>query len=115
MVSWVGLLLRDTKAVVAVRGAVSQPASWQAGVRQGCPLSPLLYLFPADALARWLGPGAPIIRHQGGASANISVLESEARIPWSGHTGRHNIREVYRAIKAAKMSLVFVNTRSRRR
>ncbi len=65
-----------------------------------------------DALARWLGPGAPIIRHQGGASANISVLESEARIPWSGHTGRHNIREVYAAIKAAKMSLVFVNTRS---
>ncbi|HOZ27502.1 MAG TPA: helicase-related protein, partial [Hyphomonadaceae bacterium] len=54
----------------------------------------------------------PIIRHQGGASANISVLDSEARIPWSGHTGRHNIREVYQAIRGAKMSLVFVNTRS---
>ena len=40
------------------------------------------------------------------------VLDSEARIPWSGHTGRHNIREVYEAIKGAKMSLVFVNTRS---
>ena len=65
-----------------------------------------------DALARWLGPDTPIIRHQGGASANISVLDSEARIPWSGHTGRHNIREVYQAIKGAKMSLVFVNTRS---
>ena len=65
-----------------------------------------------DALARWLGPETPIIRHQGGARANISVLESEAHIPWSGHTGRHNIREVYQAIKAAKMSLVFVNTRS---
>ena len=65
-----------------------------------------------DALARWLGPDTPIIRHQGGASANISVLESEARIPWSGHTGRHNIREVYQAIKIAKMTLVLVNTRS---
>nr|HPI49007.1 ligase-associated DNA damage response DEXH box helicase [Hyphomonadaceae bacterium] len=65
-----------------------------------------------DALARWLGPDTPIIRHQGGASANISVLDSEARIPWSGHTGRHNIREVYQAIRGAKMSLVFVNTRS---
>ena len=65
-----------------------------------------------DALARWLGPGTPIIRHQGGAKANIDVLDSEARIPWSGHSGRHNIAEVYQAIKAAKMSLVFVNTRS---
>ena len=34
------------------------------------------------ALSRWLGPDTPIIRHQGGASANISVLDSEARIPW---------------------------------
>ena len=65
-----------------------------------------------EALARWLGPDTPIIRHMGGASANIDVLDSEARIPWSGHSGRHNIREVYQAIKAARMSLVFVNTRS---
>jgi ATP-dependent helicase Lhr and Lhr-like helicase len=65
-----------------------------------------------DALARWLGPETPIIRHMGGAKANISVLDSEARIPWSGHTGRHNIREVYAAIRTAKMSLIFVNTRS---
>ncbi|OYX51387.1 MAG: DNA ligase-associated DEXH box helicase [Alphaproteobacteria bacterium 32-64-14] len=64
------------------------------------------------ALSRWLGPDTPIIRHGGGASANISVLDSEARIPWSGHSGRHNIKEVYQAIKGAKMSLVFVNTRS---
>ena len=65
-----------------------------------------------DALARWLGPGTPIIRHMGGAKANIDVLDSEARIPWSGHSGRHNIREVYQAITKSKMSLVFVNTRS---
>ncbi len=65
-----------------------------------------------DALARWLGPDTPIIRHQGGAKANISVLDSQNRIPWSGHTGRHAIREVYQAIRNANMSLVFVNTRS---
>jgi len=65
-----------------------------------------------DALARWLGPDTPIIRHQGGAEAHIDVLDSEARIPWSGHSGRHNIGEVYRAIRNAKMALVFVNTRS---
>lgn len=65
-----------------------------------------------DALARWLGPDTPIIRSPGGARARIDVLDSEARIPWSGHSGRHNIREVYRAIRDARMSLVFVNTRS---
>ncbi|MEZ6028907.1 MAG: DEAD/DEAH box helicase [Hyphomonadaceae bacterium] len=67
-----------------------------------------------DALARWAGTGGDvlIIRHRSGARANIAVLDSEARIPWSGHSGRHNIGEVYQAIKAAKMSLVFANTRS---
>ena len=65
-----------------------------------------------EALSRWLGPDTPVIRHMGGAQANITVLDSEARIPWSGHSGRHNIREVYDAIKGARMSLVFVNTRS---
>jgi ATP-dependent Lhr-like helicase len=65
-----------------------------------------------EALSRWLGPDTPVIWHMGGAQANITVLDSEARIPWSGHSGRHNIREVYDAIKGARMSLVFVNTRS---
>ena len=65
-----------------------------------------------DALARWLGPETPIIRHMGGAKANIDVLDSQNRIPWSGHTGRHALREVYQQIRQAKMALVFVNTRS---
>ncbi|HEX5006571.1 MAG TPA: ligase-associated DNA damage response DEXH box helicase, partial [Hyphomonadaceae bacterium] len=65
-----------------------------------------------DALARWLGPDTPIIRNTGGAKANISVLDSQNRIPWSGHTGRHALREVYQQIRGAKMALVFVNTRS---
>jgi ATP-dependent Lhr-like helicase len=65
-----------------------------------------------DALARWLGQGTPIIRNTGGAKANIDVLDSQNRIPWSGHTGRHALREVYQQIRGAKMALVFVNTRS---
>jgi ATP-dependent Lhr-like helicase len=65
-----------------------------------------------EALARWLGPDTPIIRNTGGAKANIAVLDSQNRIPWSGHTGRHALREVYQQIRASKMSLVFVNTRS---
>jgi ATP-dependent Lhr-like helicase len=42
----------------------------------------------------------------------VDVLDSDARIPWAGHTARHAMPEVYAAIKAAKLALVFVNTRA---
>lgn len=54
MVAWVSLLLSDTRAVATVSRHVSEPQVWEAGVRQGCPLSPVLYLFVAEALACWL-------------------------------------------------------------
>jgi ATP-dependent helicase Lhr and Lhr-like helicase len=64
------------------------------------------------ALADWLGPDTPLIRHMGGARADLEVLDSENRIPWSGHSGRHAIPEIYERIKRAQMALVFVNTRN---
>ena len=54
LLMWVGLLLRDTKASALVMGQVSRLASFEAGVRQGCPLAPLLYLFVGQALLRFL-------------------------------------------------------------
>jgi hypothetical protein len=54
MVGWVELLLSDTAASAVVNGAVSAPLRYHAGVRQGCPLSPVLYLFFAQALASFL-------------------------------------------------------------
>lgn len=65
-----------------------------------------------DQLARWLGPKTPIIKMDGGATAEMAVLETEERIPWAGHSGRHAVKDVYEKIKTAKMALVFVNTRS---
>ncbi len=65
-----------------------------------------------EELARWLSPEARIIRAQGGVSAEVDILVSRERIPWSGHSGRFAVPEVYEAIKSAKMALVFVNTRS---
>jgi hypothetical protein len=51
---WAGTLLSDTAAAAVVNGYTSEPVAYAEGVRQGCPLAPLLYLFPAWALACWL-------------------------------------------------------------
>ena len=48
------LILSDTYASVNANGTESQRLLWHAGVRQGCPLSPLLYVFAGQALASHL-------------------------------------------------------------
>jgi ATP-dependent helicase Lhr and Lhr-like helicase len=48
----------------------------------------------------------------GGAAPEIRILETEERLPWSGHSARYAVPEIYAAIKAHKLSLAFVNTRS---
>jgi ATP-dependent helicase Lhr and Lhr-like helicase len=67
-------------------------------------------------LARWLvgggGVSEIILKAPPGAQPVVDVLDSNARIPWAGHTARHAIPEVYDAIKRAKLALVFVNTRA---
>jgi ATP-dependent Lhr-like helicase len=53
-----------------------------------------------------------IVRAPPGAQPIIDVLDSDANIPWSGHTARHAIPELYETIKRAQLALVFVNTRA---
>jgi ATP-dependent Lhr-like helicase len=68
-----------------------------------------------EALARWLVGGEAngvIVKAPSGAKPVIDVLDSDARIPWAGHTARHAMPEVYEAIKRARLALVFVNTRA---
>ncbi len=70
-----------------------------------------------EGLARWLmGPHVQtrdsIVIAPAGAAPVIDVLDTDAHIPWSGHTGRHAIPDVYAAIKGARTALVFVNTRA---
>jgi len=54
---------------------------------------------------------ANLVTVEGGAKPEISILEVENEIPWSGHTARYAMREVYAAIQAHKLTLVFVNAR----
>lgn len=50
-VSWVDLLYSQIRSSVLVNGYVSTPFRLTRGVRQGCPLSPLLYVICIEVLA----------------------------------------------------------------
>lgn len=71
-----------------------------------------------DGLRKWLvgqdqaGQMADIIQVAGGAKPEITILESEERVPWAGHSARYAIPEIYDAIRRHSTTLLFVNTRS---
>ena len=74
----------------------------------------------SDDLRAWLVPqaaGSPmrlseLVEVGGGARPDIRILDSEERIPWAGHSARHAIGDILKAVAAHRMTLVFVNTRS---
>lgn len=45
------------------------------------------------------------------AKPDLSMLDTEARLPWAGHSARHAMAEIYRETGRHKLSLIFVNTR----
>lgn len=55
---------------------------------------------------------ADIITVEGGARPEVSILETNERLPWAGHSARYALPEIYKAAKAHRMTLIFVNTRS---
>ncbi len=48
----------------------------------------------------------------GGAKPHITILETDEPLPWSGHTARYAVAQIYETLRAYKLSLLFVNTRS---
>ena len=55
---------------------------------------------------------ADLVTVQGGVEPDIEILEGDDPLPWAGHTARYAVGRMYEAIKAHRLSLVFVNTRS---
>lgn len=72
---------------------------------------------PMD-LRRYLAPQvegskpAGVITVEGGAKPDISILQTDERIPWSGHSARYAMQDLYKALKEHQTTLIFVNTRS---
>ncbi|KAL4852850.1 Transposon TX1 uncharacterized protein [Chlorella vulgaris] len=76
------LLLADTRSRAMVNGFTSTPAAFLAGVRQGCPLAPLLYLFIVQALLQLLkarGIGIPVAGQQ--LTALQYAADAQALLP----------------------------------
>jgi ATP-dependent Lhr-like helicase len=57
-------------------------------------------------------PMADLITVGGGAKPIITILDSAEHVPWSGHSARYAIPEIYEAIRKHRTTLLFVNTRS---
>ncbi|WP_425090040.1 ligase-associated DNA damage response DEXH box helicase [Stappia sp.] len=55
---------------------------------------------------------ADLVTVSGGAAPDITILDTDERLPWSGHSARHAVPDIYEIIRKHRTSLVFVNTRS---
>jgi ATP-dependent Lhr-like helicase len=71
-----------------------------------------------DDLCRFMVPQrggearADLIIAAAGAAPAVTMLNSDERVPWAGHSARYALAELYALIKAHRTTLVFVNTRS---
>jgi len=69
------------------------------------------------ALRAWLSPTARpddvrLIETKGGAPPVLDIMLPEGRLPWGGHMGLASAPDVYQRIRAARVTIVFVNTRA---
>ena len=55
---------------------------------------------------------ADLVEVAGGVEPDIEILETEGALPWSGHTSRYAVPDLYAQIMAHRLTLLFVNTRS---
>lgn len=68
-----------------------------------------------ELMAAWLGPTgdpAAVLQVEAPVKPAITLLNSEARMPFGGFMARYAIPDIYQAICAAGTALVFVNTRA---
>ncbi|MEM1400521.1 MAG: DEAD/DEAH box helicase, partial [Pseudomonadota bacterium] len=72
-----------------------------------------------DALHAYLSPKAdpadPMVERVIGRQekrATIDILETDTRLPWSGHYALHAMVEVYERLREVQTAILFVNTRA---
>ena len=94
--------------------AIARLATLSPGVR----ITALSATVAKPALLRdWIAAPLPAIRTDlltapGGAKPDLTILASDERVPWAGHSTLYAVPELYAIIKEHKTALLFVNTRS---
>lgn len=66
-------------------------------------------------LLRFLTPPpgeAVLVQGEAGAEPEVRILLPEGAMPWAGHVATYAARDILRQIEAARLTLVFVNTRA---
>jgi hypothetical protein len=86
---WVRLLLAHTLAVAIVNNCMSDSMEWLAGVRQGCPLSPMLYIIIAWALSCWLLENQQIGLRIGGRRRHCKQFADDIQVLLASCTEQH--------------------------
>ena len=70
-----------------------------------------------EAYQGWLAPDADaasvtLVTGDPGAAPVVEIIIPDDRVPWAGHNGRWAAAAVMRRIEAARLAIVFVNTRA---
>jgi ATP-dependent Lhr-like helicase len=60
---------------------------------------------------QWLGSNTRLIHAAKAAKPDVKLLPVKNRVPWSGYTGLYALKDIYEAVKNAKTTIIFVNTR----
>ena len=91
---WISMMYHNPQAVVQVNGRRSRVFAIERSVRQGCPLSPLLYVLALEPLLRSLrdegtSPSLRGIPFAGPLTARVSAFADDISlcIPSSGYKG----------------------------
>ena len=110
---WISILYKAPQAVVDVNGMRSEPFRVTRSVRQGCPLSPLLYVLVLEPLLRRLrdegvNPALSGVELPGGARAKNSAFADDVTIFVSSKKNIEVVRkqlERYEKVTGAKINL----------
>jgi ATP-dependent Lhr-like helicase len=99
----------DMLALCLARLAVLAPAATRIGLSAT--------VAHPQALRAWLSPTAraadvSLIDHPDGAPPALSIMLPAGRLPWGGHMGLDSAPDILARIRAAGMTIVFVNTRA---
>jgi ATP-dependent Lhr-like helicase len=107
--------LRPELKAIGLSATVAEPddlRGWLMGQNSLPESPPRAGLRPATSPLQEEVKLSDLVIVKGGAKPDISILSSEERVPWAGHTARYAFADIYDRIAVHKMALLFVNTRS---